>query len=84
MYLAAGFRKAAFLWRVWERDYEQSPDDWNVFILRLQYGKWVRKWQLTVRWDEPAWFTNVRLCFYRTIDDKREGWELQGPVRRLY
>lgn len=83
MYAAAGVGKAKFVWRVWEHCYEMG-DEWAVLDLRLYWGKWTREWKVMAEWDRPTWYTNVRLRFYRVVNDKREGWELQGPVRRIY
>ena len=81
MILYIGMGKLEIRWRLWASDFECMDGPSHTNELHLRYGKHVRSWKITYS-DYGS--GNVELRWYRTINDKREGWALQGPVRRIY
>lgn len=64
------------------RDYT-DPEGGLVAYAHIGWGKHSRGWRVTLLHDEGRnW--DSRVTFVRETNGKREGWYLQGPVRRIY
>lgn len=51
--------------------------------LYLRGGKNIRSWRLSFFWNDK-YSGDSRVEYARAVDDKRECWALQAPVKRIY
>ena len=77
MRLMVSFNEWHLLWEVWSRDFNYGPKHITVLQLSWNVPKWQRAWRVT--WDGEY----EQLSVYREINNKCEGWYLQGPLRRM-
>lgn len=66
------------LWQVWE--YSPEMMERTIARLRFKWGKFSREWHLS--WQDGC-YGNTGLYFRREANGNRDGWMLQGPIRRI-
>lgn len=71
--------RVIFNWQILDSEFS-DPEGRIIFALYVKFGKWSRGWILRLSGD-LNWAT-VRYDII--FNDKRTGWMVQSPVRRVY